>query len=226
MKRLVDWFWTRGIVSTFLSGLFAVLPIVLTVAIVTWVIRRIHAVLGPGTAVGVFLRDVGLRLVHDELFASIAGWFVVLAAIWLIGVLVKSSARNRVQRFADSVVTRIPFVKGIYGTASQLVAMLDKSRQPELQAMRVVYCAFGGEGGVGFLALQASADRYLFDGRECYVVYMPTSPLPMTGGILFAPVSCVTPVDMTVDSLMQVYLSLGVLTSRVVPEPSRVPAVA
>lgn len=226
MKRLVDWFWTRGIVSTFLSGLFAILPIVLTVAIVTWVIRRIHSWLGPETAVGGFLRDIGLRLVEDELFASVAGWCVVLAAIWLIGLLVKSSARNRVQRLADSVATRIPFIKGIYGTASQLVAMLDKSRQPELKGMRVVYCSFGGEGGVGLLALQASADRYLFEGRECYVVYLPTSPLPLTGGIVFAPVSSVTPVEMSVDSLMQVYLSLGVLTSRVVPEPSRVPVVA
>ena len=226
MKRLVGWFWKRGVVSTFLSGLFAILPIVLTVAIVTWVVRRIHAMLGPETAVGGFLRGIGLRLVQDELFASVAGWLVVLAVIWLIGVLVKSSARNRVQRFADFVVTRIPFVKGIYGTASQLVAMLDKSRQPELKGMRVVYCSFGSEGGVGFLALQASSDRYRFGGQECYVVYLPTSPIPMTGGILFVPVASVTPVEMSVDSLMQVYFSLGVLTSRAVPEKTRIHAVA
>ena len=37
MTRAVRWLWKRGIVSTFLAGLFALLPIVITVGMMAWV---------------------------------------------------------------------------------------------------------------------------------------------------------------------------------------------
>ena len=37
MVRAARWLWKTGILSTFLAGLFAVLPIVITVGIMAWV---------------------------------------------------------------------------------------------------------------------------------------------------------------------------------------------
>jgi uncharacterized membrane protein len=45
------------------------------------------------------------------------------------------------------------------------------------------------------------------------MVYIPTSPVPMTGGLLFVPVDSIRPVDMSVESLMSIYLSMGVTGS-------------
>ena len=205
MNRLVDWFWKRGIVSTFLAGLFAILPIVITVAIVTWVAGKVHSLLGPTTPVGRTLRSIGLQFVTDNVAASIIGWCIVLVGVWLIGLLVRTSARQRVERLVDLTFRRIPFVKGIYGTASQLVGMLNRQDQSELTGMTVVYCAFGEQHGGGFLALLASRDVFVFRGRNCRVVYIPTSPLPMSGGIVFVPVEAVTRVEMSAESLMQIY---------------------
>lgn len=226
MNRLVDWLWTRGIVSTFLAGLFALLPIVITVAIVTWVAGKIHSLLGPTTTIGRTLRSIGLRLVTDEVVASVIGWCLVLVGVWLVGLLVRTSARHQLERLIDVTFRRIPFVKGIYGTASQLVGMLNKQDQSELKGMSVVYCAFGERHGGGFLALLASPDVYVFQGRQCRVVYIPTSPLPMSGGIVFVPLEAVTKIDMSAESLMQIYFSLGVLTSQVVPGQYHAPQVA
>ena len=36
MRRALTWFWVTGILSTFLAGLFALLPIVITVGIMVW----------------------------------------------------------------------------------------------------------------------------------------------------------------------------------------------
>ena len=226
MSRLVDWFWKRGIVSTFLAGLFAVLPIVITVTIVTWVAGKIHSLLGPATPVGRTLRSSGLQFVTDNVAASIIGWCIVLVGVWFVGLLVRTSTRHRLERLVDLTFRRIPFVKGIYGTASQLVGMLNRQDQSELRGMTVVYCTFGEHHGGGFLALLASPDLYVFRGRHCRVVYIPTSPLPMSGGIVFVPVEAVTKVDMSAESLMQVYFSLGVLTSQVVPHQYHAPKVA
>ena len=36
MRQSLTWFWQRGILSSFLAGLFALLPIVITVGIMAW----------------------------------------------------------------------------------------------------------------------------------------------------------------------------------------------
>ena len=52
MIRAARWLWKTGILSTFLAGLFAVLPIVITVGIMAWVGGLLKAWLGPESFVG------------------------------------------------------------------------------------------------------------------------------------------------------------------------------
>ena len=61
-------------------------------------------------------------------------------------------------------------------------------------------------------------------GRKYQVVYLPTSPVPMSGGIIFAPVESVHKVDMKVDDLMQIYFSIGVMSPKVIPQKYVAPA--
>ena len=46
----------------FMSGLLAILPLVLTVAIIGWVASFLRDYLGPNTMVGGILRSLGLQL--------------------------------------------------------------------------------------------------------------------------------------------------------------------
>jgi hypothetical protein len=52
MIRAARWLWKTGILSTFLAGLFAVLPIVIIVGIMAWVGGLPKAWLGPESFVG------------------------------------------------------------------------------------------------------------------------------------------------------------------------------
>lgn len=221
MTRFVAWIWRRGIVSTFLSGLFALLPIVITVAVVTWVASFIESALGPGTLFGRTLRSIGLQFAANDTAALVIGWGLVLVSIWLLGLLVKSKARHRFDELFRAIIGRIPLVKGIYGTAVQMVGMLKREEAADMQAMSVVFCGFGSPPGAGFLALLVSPDTYLFGGQECRIVYVPTAPLPMSGGLIFVPAAAITKVDMTPDSLMQVYLSMGLMANQAVPAEYR-----
>ena len=89
MRRAFGWFWRTGLLSTFLAGLFAVLPIVITVGIMAWVGGLLQAWLGPESYVGKALFQLGLRFVTDPIVASVLGWVAVLLAIWLLGALLK-----------------------------------------------------------------------------------------------------------------------------------------
>jgi uncharacterized membrane protein len=96
--------------------------------------------------------------------------------------------------------------------------MVQRDPADKLQGMSVVYCAFGREGGAGFLGLLVSDRVYRFNGQACQIVYVPTSPVPMSGAVVFAAADSVHRVDMQVDELMKIYLSIGVMSSKVIPD--------
>ena len=96
--------------------------------------------------------------------------------------------------------------------------MLDTGGDDKLKGMSVVYCSFGGQGGVGVLALLPKQEVTMINGSEFYVVLVPQSPVPIGGGLLFMPVDSVRQVDMSVDPLMSIYVSMGVVA------PSKIPA--
>jgi len=218
MRRALRWFWKTGMLSTFLAGLFAVLPIVITVGIMAWVGGLLKAWLGPESFVGKALFQMGLRFVTDPIVASVLGWVAVLLAIWFLGALLKWVGKKRIEKAFNAAVERIPLVSVLYRPVAQVVDMLQRDPADKLQGMSVVYCAFGGEGGAGFLGLLVSDQLYRFNGQACQIVYVPTSPVPMSGAVVFAAVDCVQRVEMQVDDLMKICLSIGVMSSKVIPE--------
>ena len=224
MKRVIQWIWNHGIIGTFVAGLFALLPIAITVGIMSWVGQQLCLLVSPeGSPVGRAIKSLGLHFAPNAYIASVIGWVLVLSAIWVLGAVIKSVAKNRIENGMNAVVKHIPIVKSVYSTASQLVGMLKKEDQSELKSMTAVFCSFGQAGGGGFLGLMASPETFRFGDREYRVIYIPTSPIPMSGGIVFVAAENVTKVEMSAEQVMRIYFSLGILTAQVVPGTHQVP---
>jgi uncharacterized membrane protein len=164
------------------------------------------------------LSQLGLRFVTDPIVASVLGWVAVLLAIWLLGALLKSVGKKRLEMTFNAAVERIPLVNVLYRPVAQVVDLLQRKPADNMQGMSVVYCAFGREAGGGFLGLLVSDRVYRFNGQACQVVYVPTSPLPMSGAVVFAAANSVQRVDMQVDDLMKICLSVGVMSSKLIPD--------
>ena len=211
MHRLVSG-THRRVVATFLAGLIAILPLVITIVVIVWVAKFIQGLVGPSSFFGGWLQSAGMHLAPagNTTLAYLTGCLLVLASIFLLGMLVRTGIRKVMDNIVGAIMRRIPIAGSVYGAATQIAGLLEKKEDSELKRMSVVYCMFGKENGTGILALMPTPDRYPINGREFHIVYIPTSPVPMTGGLLFVPVESVEPVDMSVESLMSVYLSMGV----------------
>lgn len=228
--RILKWVWNKGVVGTFLSGIFALLPIIVTIGVVVWVAGYVVAILGPGSWVGIGLKSLGLKFVASEWVAYSIGCVIAVTVIWAFGLLVQSKAKA-ISKALLEWPKRIPFLGSIYGTAQQVVQMVNRDDDEAMKGMEVVYVRWGGtmfhpmagsdpavkKGGGGFLALSPQG-VYDFGDQSCRIVYIPTSPVPMSGGCIFWPVNDIKVVDMTPDALMQIYLSLGVLAKEAVPD--------
>jgi uncharacterized membrane protein len=200
----------KTLLRVFLVGVAAVLPLVITVLVVAWVSSYLTNILGPHAVLGQLLRRMGLMLVSSELLADLVGWLIVLSFIFVLGVLVELGARRLVYDRFDNFAERIPILGGIYGTARQLVGMIDAKGNPDFKTMQVVFCNFGGDRGAAFLALLPTPERFRIGDTDFNAVLIPSAPVPVGGSLLFVPASSVTPAGVSVDAFMSIYVSMGV----------------
>ncbi len=200
----------KKLLRYFLAGVFAILPLVVTVAIVIWVTGFLQTYIGPQTTIGVGVRKLGLQFNNNQTLAYIFGWLFVLGVIFLLGVAIETGARRLMQRVVDSVVNRLPLIGSIYKTSRQLVSMLDKQDQADIEGMSVVFCLFGSEGGAGILALLVSPQKFRIGDLDYQIVMIPTAPVPFGGALMFVPVAAIHPANMSVEGLMSIYVSMGV----------------
>jgi uncharacterized membrane protein len=203
--------------QSFLAGVFALLPVVITVAVIVWVAGFLEGFLGPDSILGSGIRNLGLHFASDATLAYLIGALLVLGAVFVIGVLVEAGARNLFQRLTGALLSRIPIIGSIYGTSQQLVGMLEKKDDANLKGMKVVFCLFGNEGGAGFLALLVSAERFRIRERDYQIVIVPTAPVPFGGGLLFVPVEAIQPAEMSVEGLISIYVSMGISATQFLP---------
>ncbi len=207
----------RRAAQCFVAGIIAILPLVITVVVVSWVGGLVSQFLGPGTLFGQ-ARGVGLHFVENKTAAYVIGAALVLALIFLVGALAQAGAKNLLQRLLDKILQRIPIVGSVYGTSKQLVGIIDKKEDADLKGMKAVFCLFGGTHGAGVLALLVSPERFRFEGQDYHIVIVPTAPVPIGGGLLFVPADTVRPSDVSVEGLMSIYVSMGVTAPQFLPQ--------
>ena len=198
------------VIRYFFAGLFAILPLLITVIAITWTLGFFGKLVGPETFLGAQLSSIGLNFVTNPLFAYAIGWIGILAGTLFLGFLVESGMRGLFSRVTQAIAKRLPLVGKVYDTSKQLVDMLDTGGDDKLKGMGVVYCTFGVKGGVGVLALLPTPEPITINEKDFFVVLVPQSPVPIGGGLLFMPVESVERVDMSVEALMSIYVSMGV----------------
>lgn len=199
----------KRISRTFLSGLLATLPLVLTLAVIVWLVEFFYKFLGPESAFGKMLGSIEYQFVTSEIIAYLIGIIGTLALIFILGVLLEAGLKKRWNALVDNLINRVPLVRTIYTALKRLMDMFDPKESSELKAMSSVMCHFGGKGGTAVLALMPSAERISLNDQDYYGVLIPTAPVPFGGAILYVPVEWVEPVDMAFDGLFNVYMSMG-----------------
>jgi uncharacterized membrane protein len=113
----------------------------------------------------------------------------------------------------ESLVARIPFASTIYGSARQLLDILQT--KPD-GTQRVVLIDFPHDQmkSIGFVT------RVLKEhgtGRELAAVYVPTTPNPTSGYLEIVPVERITPTDWSVDQAMSFIISGGAVSPDAIP---------
>jgi uncharacterized membrane protein len=204
----------RHLLQTFVTGLLAALPLAATVAIFVWGAQLLYAWLGPGSLVGNLLISIGLGVGGTEVAGYAIGVLIVVAAVFLLGVLVQTRLRGAMAALLEGVVQRIPLVRGVYDLVKKFVDLFAQRKDDGLQSMSAVWLTFGEPGNAAVLGLLSSPEPVQLHGRAYLAVLVPTAPVPVGGGLIYVPAEWVTPADIGVEALTSIYVSMGITSGQ------------
>lgn len=166
-----------------------------------------------------FFRDLDELAIHRENLRDavkdvVPPWIGILLSVLLVltlGYLASGFLGRRAIAGFDRALHAIPIVRSVYPYAKQLVEFFLTDDSLEFDS--VVAVPYPSEGlwslglvtGKGLRSINEAADSPVIS------VFMPTSPMPMTGYTVFVEVARVIPLDISVDEALRITVSGGVL---------------
>ncbi len=192
----------------FLTGVASLLPFMVTIFVVSWIVKIADAYVGPSSAFGQFLATIVSP--EYKIPGYLGGYMVVVLVIIILGFLITRATVVKLHKALNAIVSRIPLVGKIYSAVDQAVDLFGQKGNSGLEK-------FGGVGQVRLgnvtaLCLLTSSQHYIMaDGKEHVLVFIPNSPIPATGFNVLVPVEDFRPLDMPMEDLLKLLMSLGLL---------------
>ncbi|MGH1465416.1 MAG: DUF502 domain-containing protein [Cognatishimia sp.] len=185
--------WVDGFVLPFVPDLYQ------PDNIVRYVIGqdRYNAWIGPENSINI--RGVGV--VFFLLFTVFMGWI----AKGLIG--------KSMIRYAETLVARMPVVRSIYSGVKQIAETVFAQTDRSFEKACLVQYPREGIWAVGFVSTTAKGEvnaRAEHDD-QLLSVFVPTTPNPTSGFLLFFPESDVIELDMSVEDAAKLVISAGLV---------------
>lgn len=214
----------RHPLRTLLTGLLAMLPLAATLILIGWALSLLSTWLGPQSVFGQLLVRLGLGGTGSELLGYALGLLLLLACVYLLGLLTEAGLERGLARVFNSVLQRIPVVRTIYDVIQKLVALFAQSPEAGLKSMSPVWLYFGGRQdtqGTAVLGLLSTPEPVLLGGQPYLGVLVPTAPVPVGGGLLFVPADWVESAELGVEAVTSIYVSMGVTAGQYLPTRPR-----
>lgn len=199
-----------------LSGLFLVLPAVITVMVIAYLYNMLKSwVIDPVASQIVHLADARLG-------GNLPGWWInyfspVLAIVLILSILyfLGYFVRSRLFRAFDWIMLHVPGVTTVYKGVSSIVSSLQGDPgTPKYNRVVLVPFPYPGSKALAFVT-KALRDRG--SDRTILCVAVLTGVVPPAGFTLFVPEEDVIDVDWTVDQTLQAILTGGLTCPNTIP---------
>ena len=146
------------------------------------------------------------------------GAVLTIIAVMLTGVVASNLLGQRLVRFWENVLSRIPVVKSIYSSVKQVSdTLLGPGGQAFRQTLLVQYPR-EGSWTIAFQTGSPAPEVAAKLSEEHVNIYVPTTPNPTSGFFLMMPKREVIELDMSVDAALKHIISMGVVPPEAEPE--------
>ena len=152
------------------------------------------------------------------------GLLVGLVVLTTLGAMTASLVGRSLIAFGENLLDRTPLVRPVYKTLKQVFETVAANRDSAFKQVGLIEWPRPGLWALVFVSQTARGEIAEKLGRdeEMLTVFIPTTPNPTGGYIMFVPRADVTILDMTVEDAAKLILSAGlVVPDRPAAAPKR-----
>lgn len=188
----------------FITGLLIWIPLAITVWVLTSIIGTMDQSLGllpsaihPRNLLGFNIPGVGTLL--------------TLLVILTTGMVATNIIGQRMVRFWEGILSRIPVVKSIYYSVKQISDTVFSGNGDAFKKVLLVRYPHPQAWSVAFQTGIPAAEVSRASGEELVSVFIPTAPSPVNGFFFFVKRQDTIELAMSVDDALKYIVSMGVV---------------
>lgn len=194
--------WLRG---RFFAGMVIAAPLAATFFIlqflITFIDNRVKPLLPP--------------LLQPETYTNYAipgfGVLVLVVALTVLGAVTANLVGRSLLTATDRILSRIPIVKNVYAALKQLTEVLANNQQASFDRCVMVEYPKKESWCIGFVSSHAKGEIGAKLGASKIGVFVPTTPNPTSGFLIYVEEDEVIPLDMTVEEGAKMILTAGLV---------------
>ena len=213
----------RGLIArargNFLAGLIIVAPIALTLWLIWtvvgwvdgWVWPFVPANYQPEQLINRYFRAEGGDYINVNVRG--VGVFVFLFFTVFVGWIGKGIIGRSFLRWGESLVERMPIVRSIYNAVKQIAETVFSQRDTSFDKACLIEYPRKDIWAIAFVSTNAKGEvrAKLSQGDEIATVFLPTTPNPTSGFLLFLPRGDIKELDMSVEDAAKLVISAGLV---------------
>ena len=190
----------------FLAGVLVTAPIGITFYIswllIRWVDSKITPLIPQSYNPETYLPFAvpGLGLVVVFLVLTFIGWSTagLLGRLWT--------------RLTERLLARMPVIRSVYGAVKQIIETILKQQSNAFRQVVLFEYPRRGSWALGFITGETLGEVQSLTSDDVVNVFLPTTPNPTSGYLLFIPKKDLVVLKMTVEEGIKMVVSGGIVT--------------
>jgi len=209
--------WIASMRSNFLTGLIIIAPIALTIwliwSVVGWIDARVWAIVPDAYQPHRYIQTLYNIQISEQYDIPGIGLVVFLVFTIFVGWMGKGFVGRSLIRWAERVVNRMPVVRSVYSGAKQIAETVLNKKNNSFDKACLIEYPRKGIWAIGFVSTKARGEiaNLSPEGKELISIFVPTTPNPTSGFLLFFPSTDIRELDMSVEDAAKLVISAGLV---------------
>ena len=209
--------WASSLRSNFLTGLIIIAPITLTAwlmwSVVGWIDSRVWSIVPDTYQPHRYVQTLYNIQLNDQIDIRGVGLVVFLVFTIFVGWLGKGFVGRSLLRYGESLVERMPVVRTVYGSVKQIAETVFNQKNSSFDKACLIEYPRKGIWAIGFVATSARGEIEKYSPKDDHLVsvFVPTTPNPTSGFMLFLPSKDINELAMSVEEAAKLVISAGLV---------------
>ena len=204
-----------GLRNSFLTGIVVIAPVGLTVWLIWTVIGWIDGFVLPFVPSSYKPEYIIKQIFGEDSQINIRGLGVIFFLVFttFVGWIAKGVIGRFFIRNAETLVNRMPVVRSIYSGVKQIAETVFAQSDRSFEKACMIEYPRKGIWAIGFISTTAKgeiAERNSSEG-PMVSVFVPTTPNPTSGFLLFFPKADIVELDMSIEDAAKLVISAGLV---------------